>query len=153
MYGSRLDTPEKRRNFKGTSRDFAIMGITKPDDETDLAALDMFRERGMKVASLGTMTRSFAIPEGRTVPGESDIHAGRMCDTYGLFAVPGFERRICPTSGVLLDHLFWCTMMEVVDQFMERTGGDIPGVYFSGALKGGMEHLFKMRSTYMDRGY
>lgn len=153
VYASNLDSPEKRRNFKGTSRDFAIMGITKPDDETDLAFLDMFSEHGMKVASLGAMTRSLAVPEGRTVPGETDAHAGRMCDTYGLFAVPGFDRRICPTSGVVLDHLFWCTMMEVVDQFMERTGGDIPGVYFSGALKGGMEHLFKMRSTYIDRGY
>ena len=141
-------------DFKGTSRDFAIMGITRPDDETDLAALDMFRERGMKVASLGCHDEKFRHSRrpygarGIGYPCRPHVRYLRAC-----LPVPGFERRICPTSGVLLDHLFWCTMMEVVDQFMERTGGDIPGVYFSGALKGGMEHLFKMRSTYMDRGY
>ena len=151
VYGSTLDTPEKRKSFRGTSKDCVIMGITKPDDATDLAFLDLFRERGMKVASLGPMTRSIQVPQGRTVPKETDYHAGRMCDTYGLFAVPGFEQRICPTSGVVLDHLFWCTMMEVVEQYIERTGGDVPGVFFSAALKGGMEHMFRMIEVYRER--
>ncbi|MCE5250918.1 hypothetical protein LLG96_11920 [bacterium] len=151
VYGSSLDTPEKRKNFKGTSKDCVIMGVTKPDDETDLAFLDLFRERGMKIACLGPMTRSVKVPEGRTVPKEADFVAGRMCDTYGLFAVPGFDQRICPTSGVVLDHLFWCTMMEVVEQYIDRTGGDVPGVYFSAALKGGREHMFRMLELYRNR--
>jgi len=151
VYGSTLETAEKRKGFKGTSKDCVIMGITKPDDETDLAFLDLFRKRGMKVASLGPMTRSVQVPQGRTVPKETDLHAGRMCDTYGLFAVPGFEQRICPTSGVVLDHLFWCTMMEVVEQYIERTGGDVPGVFFSAALKGGREHMYRMMEVYRER--
>ena len=123
----------------GTSKDCVIMGILKPDDEVDLNFLDYFKKKGMKTASLGTMTRAMKEPEGRTVPKETDIHAGRMCDTYGLFAVPGFEQKICPTSGVLLNQLFWAVMMELVEQYRERTGGDLPGVYFSAALKGGRE--------------
>ena len=99
------------------------------------------------------MTRSIKVPEGRTVPKETDFHAGRMCDTYGLFAVPGFEKRICPTSGVVLDQLFWATMMEVVEQHIRRTGGDVPGVFFSAALKGGMEHMHRMHEIYRERGY
>ena len=146
--GAELDTKEKRNNFKGTDKDFVIMGITKPDDKTDLEFLDLFRKRGMKVASIGPMTRSAKVPEGRTVPKETDMHAGRMCDTYGLFAVPGFDQRICPTSGIVLDHLYWTTIMEVVDQYIQKTDGDVPGVYLSGALKGGMEHLFRMRELY-----
>ena len=78
---------------------------------------------------------------------ETLLHAGKMCDTYGLFALPGFEQRICPTSGVLLDQLYWTTMMEVVEEYMNRTG-DVPGVYLSGALKGGMEHLYRMNELY-----
>jgi uncharacterized phosphosugar-binding protein len=151
VYGASLNTQEKRKNFKGTSKDCVIMGITKPDDETDLTFLDLFRERGMKVACLGPMTRSIRVPEGRTVPKEADFHAGRMCDTYGLFAVSGFNQRICPTSGVVLDHLFWCTMMEVVEQYIARTGGDVPGVFYSAALKGGMEHMYRMIEVYRDR--
>ncbi|MFC1607981.1 hypothetical protein ACFL47_08425 [Candidatus Latescibacterota bacterium] len=147
--GAALDTKEKRKNFKGTDKDFVIMGITKPDDETDLEFLDLFRKRGMKIASIGPMTRGLSVPEGRTVPKETDMHAGRVCDTYGLFAVPGFDQRICPTSGIVLDHLYWTTIMEIVDQYIQKTGGDVPGVYYSGALKGGMEHLYRMRSLYL----
>ena len=151
IYGSSLNTEQKRKNFKGTSKDCVIMGITKPDDETDLVFLDLFKKRGMKTASLGPMTRSIKVPEGRTVPKETDLHVGRMCDTYGIFAVPGFDQRICPTSGVVLDQLFWATMMEVVEQYMERTGGDIPGVFFSAALKGGMEQMHRMHEVYRER--
>ena len=148
IYGSSLNTKEKRKKFGGTSKDCVIMGITKPDDETDLMFLDLFKKRGMKTASLGPMTRSIQVPEGRTVPKETDFHAGRMCDTYGLFAIPGFNQRVCPTSGVVLDQLFWATMMEVVEQYRERTGGNVPGVYFSAALKGGMEHMYRMHEVY-----
>ena len=153
VYGMNMETPDKRKNFQGTSKDFVIMGITKPDDEVDLAMLDLFRSRGMKVASIGPMTRAIQVPKGRTVPKESDIHVGRMCDTYGLFAVPGFDQRICPTSGVVLDHLFWVAMMETVQQYMERTGGDVPGVYYSAAVKGGMEHMFRMLENFTERRY
>jgi uncharacterized phosphosugar-binding protein len=147
-YGSRFTSDEQRRKFPGTAKDCVIMGITKPDDEVDLAMLDLFKSRGMKIASLGAMTRSITVPKGRTVPKETGLHAGRMCDTYGLFAVPGFDQRICPTSGVMLDHLWWVTVMEIVQQFIERTGGDVPGVHFSGALKGGMEYYFRMLEVY-----
>ncbi|MFC1539775.1 hypothetical protein ACFL6H_10160, partial [Candidatus Latescibacterota bacterium] len=149
---SALDTEEKRKNFKGTSKDCVIMGITKPDDEFDLMALDLFKQRGMKVASMGAMTRSHAKPSGRKIYDETLYHAGKMCDTYGLFAVPGFEQRICPTSGILLDQLYWSTMMEVVEQYIELTG-DVPGVYLSGALKGGMEHLYRMNELYSGNEY
>ena len=144
VYGGR----SKPEDFTGTRNDMVVMGITKPDDEVDLRFLDMFRQRGMKIVSLGAATRSHAVPEGRTIPKETDIHAGKMCDTYGLFAVPGFEKRICPTSGVLLDHLWWTSMMSFVESYMAKSGGDVPGFYFSGALKGGMEHLYRMQSLY-----
>lgn len=127
----------------GTSKDCVIMGVLKPDDPIDLKHLDYFRKKGMKIASLGTMTRAMRVPDGRTVPKETDIHAGRMCDTYGLFAVPGFEQKICPTSGVMLNQFFWALMLEIVEQYMERTRGDIPGVMSSAALKGGREHFRK----------
>jgi len=148
---ARLNTDEARKNFKGTSNDCAILGVTKPDDPNDLANLDLFRSRGMNVACIGPMTRSIMIPEGRTVQKESDFNLGRMCDTYGLFAIPGFERRICPTSGVLLDHLYWCTMLEVVQQYIERSGGDVPGAYFSQALQDGNEWKLRLYELYMRR--
>jgi uncharacterized phosphosugar-binding protein len=147
-----INSADKRKNFAGTSNDIVIMGITKPDDKRDLAALDLFKSRGMNIVSIGAMTRGHMKPNGRKVYDETLVHAGKMCDTYGLFALPGFERRICPTSGVLLDQLYWTTMMEVVEEYMSRTG-DVPGVYLSGALKGGMEHLYRMNELYSGNEY
>ncbi len=138
--------------IEGTSKDTVIMGILEPDDEIDLKCLDLFRKQGMKIASLGPMTRDIKIPDGRTVPKESDIHAGRMCDTYGLYAVEGFERKVCPTTGPLLNQMYWAVCMEIVERMIRRTG-TVPGVLFSSALKGGRQHNARMFLNYKNRGY
>ena len=151
-------THDGDQNFRGSSKDCVIMGISKPNDEVDLSYLDKFRKAGMKVASMGPMTvqagrwGTVKIPEGRTVPKEADIHAGRMCDTYGLFAIKGLEQKVCPTSGVLLNQIFWAACMEIAEEIIRRTG-NTPGVYLSAALKGGRPHMHRMRELYNERGY
>jgi hypothetical protein len=148
MRNGRLVDGQKNTEFtEGTSRDCVIMGVLKPDDPVDLKNLELFRKRKMKIASLGPMTRNLFVPDGRTVPKETDIHAGRMCDTYGIFAVPGFEQRICPTSGILLNQMFWALVMEIVEQHITRTGGDIPASYLSGALKRGRDPWYNLDQT------
>jgi len=150
-------------DFKGTAKDCVIMGISKPDDEVDLARLDMFRKCGMKVVSIGPMTRNISkypsyFPlfnetyKGRTVPNEADIHIGRMCDTYGLFAIPGLEQKVCPTSGALALQIFWVACMEIAGEIIRRTG-NAPGVYMSSATKKGKDHNHFMREQYAKRGY
>ena len=139
-------------SFEGTSKDCVIMGITKTDDEIDLQYLDQFKKSGMKIASIGPMTRNIRVPEGRAVHKESDVHAGRMCDTYGLFAIPGYKQKICPTSGVLINQMYWAAVMEFAEQFIEQTG-NVPAVYYSAALKGGMEHYFRMQEVSKEQGY
>ena len=139
-------------DFAPKPNDIVIMGVWEPDDEADLRHLDSFRRAGLKVASIGPMMRNLLVPEGRTVPKETDVHVGRMCDTYGLFAIPGFERHVCPTSGALINQMFWATCMEIVDELRDRTG-DVPGVFFSAALKGGRPHMHKMQRLFEERGY
>ena len=106
----------------------------------------------MLVASLGPMFSDLKVPDGRTVPVEADIHAGRMCDTYGLFAVQGFEKKVCPTSGTLVNQLFWAVCMEIAEEIIRRTG-NVPGVLFSAALKVGPAHNQRMFELYTKRGY
>jgi len=43
-------------------------------------------------------------------------------------------------------------LLEVVEQYIDRTGGDVPGVFYSAALKGGMEHMNRMHEVYINRG-
>jgi len=139
-------------DFTGTKNDTVIMGLAKPDDEVDLRHFDTFRKRGMKIAAIGPSTRNLAVPEGRTIPKEADLYSGNMCDTTGMFAVKGFPRKICPTSGVLLNQMFWAFSMEVASEIIRRTG-DVPAILFSGALKWGMEHNRRMEQLYARRGY
>lgn len=138
---------------KGSSKDLVIMGLFKPDDPTELKAFDAFRSMGMKIASIGPMTRNIKVPDGRTIPKEADVHVGRMCDTYGLFAIPGFEKKVCPTSGPLQLQIFWVTVMEIADELIKRTGGNVPGAFYSAAIQGGSEHMYLMNEWWKERGY
>lgn len=157
---------EKMLNFDDYPHtgDMVIMSHLTPDDKKDLAYLDKFRACGMKVASIGPMTRSTAsikggersidphIPEGRILPHESDVHLGRMCDTWGLYAVPGFERRICPTTGPLVLQMYWTVVMEIIEEIIRRTG-DIPYVFPNVAQKNRMERMYRFHKMSIDRGY
>lgn len=138
---------------KGTSKDCVIMGTYTPDDEADLRNLDLFRGMGMKVASIGPVTRDLKAPEGRTVFGNSDAHIGLMTDTYGLFALPGFERKVCPASGVIVTALLWAMSGEIVQQIMDKTGGNVPGIFFNGALNWGASYDERVGAMMKIRGY
>ncbi|MDP2984092.1 MAG: hypothetical protein Q8O92_12275 [Candidatus Latescibacter sp.] len=138
---------------KGTAKDCVIMGIYAPDDTADLKNLDAFRKSGMKVASIGPITRDLRIPGGRTVPRETDVHVGRMTDTFGIFALPGFERKICPLSGVLVTSLLWTMSTEIAYQIKDRTGGDVPGIYCNGAITWDAWWDEQVRAMYESRGY
>ena len=79
----------------------------------------------MKIASIGPMTRDFLIPKGRTIPKESDIHIGCICDTSGQFVIPGFEQKVCPTSGAINNQIFFALSMEIIEQFFGKTVPDL----------------------------
>ena len=138
--------------FEGTQKDFMIMGIYQPDDEVDLKMLQKFRKAGMKIASIGPATRDGKIPQSKTVPKETDFHLGYMCDTYGLFAVPGVAKKVCPTSGLLVNLMFWATAIRLAEEIMERTG-NTPGVLSTGAVIGGGEQRKRRTEMYRERGY
>jgi uncharacterized phosphosugar-binding protein len=144
------DSPPK--NFKGTSKDVMILGLSTPDDPVDLKHLDGFKAMGMKLYSIGPATRNVNVPQGRTVPKETMIHVGRSCDTYGLYAIKGFPQKVCPTSGPVMNQIFWALQMEVSEEIIRRTG-NTPGVFLSGALKTGNAHNALIRQRCDARGY
>ena len=139
-------------HLAGERGDMVVMGITEPDNARDLTNLDDFRNRGMKIASIGPVTRDRKLIEGRAVYKESDVHLGRMADTYGLFKLPGFSRPVCPTSGPLNVASLWAMSNELAAQMKARTG-DLPGIYFSGSLLWGNRYNTQMRTKVAERGY
>lgn len=142
-----------RGTFEPKAGDTVVMGIFEPDNPADLKFLEIFRNYGMKIASIGPMTRNYVIPEGRCVPKEADVHLGRMCDTYGLFALPGFERKVCPTSGIMQCQIWHALHFEIFEEMIRRTNGNIPYIYFNGAVEGGMDHVYRTNAVWEERGY
>ncbi len=141
------------RKFNGTSKDCVIMGTYKPDDEVDLKHLQAFRSQGMKVASIGPVTRNIRVSDGAAVFRQTDVHVGRMMDTYGCFALPGFEKKVCLTSGIISTAILWAMSGEIVQQVMDRTGGDVPGINFNGALQWGGAYDARIGAMMQTRGY
>ncbi len=138
--------------FHPTDKDIVIMGIAKPDDPGDLAALDIFRKAGMPVVAIGPSKKNGAVPTGRSVPAEADIHMGGMSDSYGLFSLPGIDKKIAPTSGFIANQVFWSLNCQIADVIIQKTG-NAPGIYLSGAFKGGMERLDEVKRLFRERGY
>jgi uncharacterized phosphosugar-binding protein len=138
--------------FKPTIKDTIIMGIAKPDDPEDIACLDLFKKSGAGIVALGPSTRNGVAPSGRTIPKEVDVYIGDMMDSYGVFALPGIKKKIAPTSGLINNQIFWAVCCQIAEQIIERTG-KAPGIFLSGALKGGMEKLNEVKRLYRERGY
>ena len=145
-----IETVEER--FVPTNKDMVIMGIAEPDNPDDLDCLDVFKKAGMGTAAIGPATRDGVVPPGRTVPKEADIHVGAGCDTYGLFAFNGIEKKVAPTSGLIQNQIFWTICCQIAEKIVERTG-NAPGIYLNGGLKGGMEKLVAVLKTFRERGY
>ncbi len=145
-------THAEDKNFQGTARDFMIMGIYQPDDPVDLKMLAHYRSKGLKIAVIGPSTRNGTVPKGKTVPGEADFHLGLMNDTYGLFAVPGVPKKICPTSGLMVNLMFWSVAIELAEEIIRRTG-NTPGVLSTGAIIGGSDQRRRRTELVKRRGY
>ena len=71
---------------------------------------------------------------------------------WGLYAVPGFERRISPTTGPLVLQMYWTVVMEIIEEIIRRTG-DVPYVFPNVAQKNRMERMLRFHRMSIDRGY
>jgi uncharacterized phosphosugar-binding protein len=138
--------------FRGNAKDTVIMGFFRPDDPVDLRVLRECRKRGMKIAAIGPATRDGDIPDGDTVPKLADAHLGLMCDTYGLFAVKGVDRRVCPTSGLLVNQMFYAVELQIAEHIIRRTG-NTPRIDVNASIKGMLERRERSLEIVKIRGY
>jgi hypothetical protein len=106
----------------------------------------------MKIAAIGPATRDGDIPDGDTVPKLADAHLGLMCDTYGLFAMKGVDRRVCPTSGLLVNQMFYSVELQIAELIIRRTG-NTPRVDVNASMKGMLERRERSLQIVRARGY
>jgi len=140
------------KEYSGDDKDFVIMGIYSPDDPVDVDYLNTFKKAGSKVASIGPAERNKKYPDN-SIPQQTDFHLGYMCDTYGIFAVPGVKRKICPTSGALVNQMFYAVCFRMAEQFIKLTGNS-PYIYPNGATEGPPYAEFsRIHTAGLARGY
>ncbi len=139
-------------SIEGRDDDMVIMGVTRPDDPVDLANLKTMKKRGMRTASIGPVTNGTELPDGNTIAQQTDVHIGKFYDAYGLYAIPGFDRKVCPTSGLLNVTALWAMSVEIAMEVIRRTG-NTPGIHYSGALTWGRSYNNQMRKVVEERGY
>jgi uncharacterized phosphosugar-binding protein len=135
-----------------TDKDIVVMGVYQPDDPIDLKHLRTLRSIGAKVVSIGARSKDGLIPSGETVPSQTDVHLGNMCSTYGLFAVPGVDRKVCPTSGLLVNQMHYAVQMQVAEKIIECTNNN-PRIDANAAMKGGVEKRMLDFEIIRNRGY
>ncbi len=138
--------------FHGNGKDTVIMGFFRPDDPVDIGVLKACRKRGMKVAAIGPATSGRKIPPGETVPGLADAHLGLMCDTYGLFAIEGVDKRVCPTSGLLVNQMFYAVEVRIAEFIIARTG-NAPRIDTNASMKGMLDRRERSLEIVRTRGY
>ena len=145
-------THSEDKGFSGTDKDIVFMGIYTPNDSIDIEMLDKFRKNGLKVFSIGPSVWNSTYPQGRAVSKESDLHIGNMCDTYGIFPIKGVKRKVCPTSGLMVNLMFWSVMAELADGIIRQTGMT-PAVLSTGAMTGGAAERTRKTELARKRGF
>ncbi len=138
--------------FDGGKGDIVVMGVWRPDDPVNLRDQEAFLKMGMRVVAIGPATRDGGVPKGETVPGRAEMHLGCMCDTYGLFALPGLDRKVCPTSGLLINQMYYAVQMQVAEKIIARTG-NVPRIDANAAMIGGLDKRRRDLEIIRVRGY
>ena len=72
---------------------------------------------------------------------------------YGdaMIEAPGFDRRICPASGICASVALWALAACVVEELLSR--GKTPTVYTSVNMPGGTDSVKRVQNEYAEKGY
>ncbi len=145
---SRNITPKDITKTK--AGDFVIIGGEASDTKENIQAADAFRASGLKVIYIGP---------ARTEGGSGDHmpqHADWHIDTFspereGVLAIPGFDRKICPVTGILFALALWMTNAQFISHMIARNM--TPGLDMGGHLIGGNGYNKDVRALVEKRGY
>ncbi len=135
---------------KAKAGDFVIIGGEASDIRENTEAADAFRAAGLKVIYIGP-----ARTEGSA--GDDMLrHADWHIDTFspernGVLDVPGFDRKICPTTGVLYALALWMTNAQFIAHMIAQNM--TPGLDMGGHLIGGNGYNKDVRAIVEKRGY
>ncbi len=135
---------------KVKSGDFVIIAGESCDTKENVEAALAFKAAGVKVIYIGPSKT-----DGGSGPLMTEC-AERHIDTFspereGALAIPGFDRKICPTTGVLYALALWMTNAQFIGHMIAQDM--TPGLDMGGHLIGGNGYNAVMRPIVEKRGY
>ncbi len=136
---------------KVTSRDIVLIGSEYSDHPGDLETARKAKERGAyTVAFCPYATEGDA--SGPRLFKAVDDALNTYCDERaGVLAVPGYDEKICPLTGLAGNLLLWMLTAQWAEHMLLR--GEIPYFWMNHDERGGREYDNAVEPYFMQRGY
>ncbi|MHB9027598.1 MAG: phosphoheptose isomerase family protein, partial [Candidatus Latescibacterota bacterium] len=104
---------------KAKAGDFVIIGGEASDTKENIQAADTFRSAGLKVIYIGPARTEGS--SGDDMPKHADWHIETFSpERDGVLTVPGFDRKICPTAGILFALALWMTNAQFISHMIAQ---------------------------------
>ena len=149
LYMSRLITPKEIAE-KGKAGDFVFIASEASDVKGNVEAARAFKKAGFKVIYIGPSKTEGC--SGNDLPKIADWHIDTFSpEREGALAIPGFNRKLCPTTGVLYPLVQYMLNAQFIGHMIEARM--TPLIYMGVHLIGGRVYNNLLGQIYEKRGF
>ena len=146
---SQLITPDDMAE-KVKPGDFAVIAGEFSDVRENADMAKALKSKGVKVISIGPAHTEGS--SGDDLSTISDWHIDTCSpEREGVVSIPGIDRKICPTTGVLYALALWMLNSQFIGRMIEA--GMTPGLDMGVHLLGGRGYNSSVRTVVAERGY
>ncbi|MCE5252239.1 DUF2529 family protein [bacterium] len=130
--------------------DFALIAGEFSDVRDNVEMARLLKSKGVSVISIGPAHTEGS--SGDDLAREAKYHI----ETYsperdGILGLPGFDKKLCPATGVLYALTLWMLNSQFIEQMIGAN--KTPGLYMGVHLMGGSEYNQVVRAIVDQRGY
>ena len=137
-------------NEKGKAGDFVIMAGEASDVKENFEAAEAFKSAGIKVIYIGPAKTEGS--QGNDITKVADWHIDTFSpEREGSLTVHGYDRKICPTTGILYALSVFMLNSQFIGHMIETDM--TPLVYMGVHLIGGRVYNNLIREIWATRGY
>lgn len=140
-------SPEKKQHAK--AGDFVFIASETSDLKENIAAAQAFKSAGLKVIYIGPKTEGAT---GEDLPKIADWHIDTFSpEREGVLKVPGMDKKICPTTGVLYALAQYVLNAQFIGHMIKANM--TPLLFMGVHLIGGKAYYNVVQELYERRGY
>lgn len=134
-----------------TAKDIVILATADATPEREIEMARKVREKGAWLVGIYPFSREDGVStdELKTL---CDVSLDNLSgDADGIFSMPGYDRKIIPTTTMMNNYAFWALVGAYVQAMESR--GEAPYYWMSYHVPGGQEYDTSIRGKFLERGY